>query len=117
MKKNPSSVITIKHPITGTLTHAGTMTIRDEELTGVFIRCTKEALAAVEHLPMYRAVVVVGAAELEELRKDKARLDRLDSTRALADCDFYWKARGQKTTAISARAAIDAARRTEDGKG
>jgi hypothetical protein len=47
------------NPITGTLTHAGTMRISGDELTGVFIRCTMAELADVERFPFGERVAVV----------------------------------------------------------
>lgn len=44
--------------IRGKLVVAGTMTVDGEELTGVFVECTREAILEAAKLPLYRDVVV-----------------------------------------------------------
>lgn len=43
----------------GQLTRAGTFSIREEEATGFVVSCSREQLAALPRLPMYREVVIV----------------------------------------------------------
>ncbi len=44
--------------IPGVLIRAGTFPVRDEEITGLVISCSRETLAALARLPMYQPVIV-----------------------------------------------------------
>jgi len=52
--------------IEGELVWAGTMNVRGEVWTGVFVRLTPDELRAVPSLPMYRRVAVVAVGETQE---------------------------------------------------
>lgn len=57
--------------IRGKLTNAGTMQVRDElDRCGVFVAMEHVTLQAVEHLPMYRDVVVIPAIDHESAEGD-----------------------------------------------
>lgn len=76
---SPQSTPSAAPGIRGKLIRAGTFPVRDEEVTGLVIQMTPEALAAIESLPLYREVVIapadlaVKAAEVPEWAVNAAR--------------------------------------------
>jgi hypothetical protein len=61
----------------GQLTRAGTFPIRDEETTGFVVSCSREQIAALPRLPMYRDVVIVERTELVAADKITERIRSL----------------------------------------
>lgn len=107
----------------GTLTRAGTFHIRDEEVTGYLITCTREELERVKHLPMMQRVVIVAASDA----RDSVRLDWIiknDAHCVLDDGSVYdrppkWDVfyDGRFESDYNLRSAIDAAIASQSAQG
>jgi hypothetical protein len=63
----------------GLLVRAGTFPVRDEEVTGFVVACSREDLEKLKRLPLYHKVIITEALPPASDGEDKARLDWLDA--------------------------------------
>jgi hypothetical protein len=83
----------------GQLINAGSLIVNGETLIGCAVMVRYEDLKAQPTLPMYKNVVIIPAAELEQLRKAGEVMAKIISTAADADVS-EWPTDDELATAV-----------------